>query len=422
VKFLNKEIRKFSFWGFAWTFTLINFTAFIVSRNQFWLTHPGQAWLAAGKTENRTYLASEFARDLSCYQPQTCLRSGASFISQPLITITTKFAELVTVDLNFEQRSFIILFIGLLWRITCVAILFISIKFLLETLNSTLRLFNLTLLLLGGLPLWSLGKILTNLPFGFDDAFILRANAAFYFMSFQDLMFYDFGFIAIIPGTMALLSKNHRILHLKMTQYLVLGFFVSMFYEVFVPLVIVSLCIFSWRTTKKIYPKILMMLVGQLIWTLLRAYTVRFLEPSDPSSPYFKDTSLFEVLRVFRLDGIETQYRSLGSVFVQYALLIFLASCSAIIFSLLTVFQSPRKTLITQPTDTTLIAMSSVLAPTVLITIGTYLTPRLVEVGRQSVGLTVAIVIYSYVMTESFSSKARAEGAAQRQTSSGHTD
>jgi hypothetical protein len=207
-----------------------------------------------------------------------------------------------------------------------------------------------------------------------------------------------------------------------MTQYLVLGFFVSMFYEVFVPLVIVSLCIFSWRTTKKIYPKILMMLVGQLIWTLLRAYTVRFLEPSDPSSPYFKDTSLFEVLRVFRLDGIETQYRSLGSVFVQYALLIFLASFSAIIFSLLTVFQSPRKTLITQPTDTTLIAMSSVLAPTALITIGTYLTPRLVEVGRQSVGLTVAIVIYSYVMTESFSSKARAEGAAQRQTSSGHTD
>ena len=411
MKFLNTEIRKFSFWGFAWTFTFINFTAFIVSRNQFWLTHPGQAWLAAGATENRTYLASEFARDLTCYQPQTCLRSGASFISQPLITITTRFAELVTVELNFEQRSFIILFIGLLWRIFCVSIFFISIKSLLKTLNSTLYLFNLTILLLGGLPLWSLGKVLTNLPFGFDNAFILRANDALYFMSFQDLMFYDFGFIAIIPATMALMSKYPKISQLKIPQYLVLGFFVSMFYEVFVPLVIVSLCIFSWRTTKKIYPKILMMLVGQLIWTLLRAYTVRFLEPSDPSSPYFRDTSLIEVLKVFRLDSYEIQYGSLGSIIVQYALLILLASCSAIICSLLTVFQSLWKTQITQPTDTTLIAMSSVLAPTVLITIGTYLTPRLVEVGRQSVGLTVAVVIYSFALTQSF----RANAPAKRQ-------
>jgi hypothetical protein len=411
VKFLNTEIRKFSFWGFAWTFTFINFTAFIVSRNQFWLTHPGQAWLAAGATENRTYLASEFARDLTCYQPQTCLRSGASFISQPLITITTRFAELVTVELNFEQRSFIILFIGLLWRIFCVSIFFISIKSLLKTLNSTLYLFNLTILLLGGLPLWSLGKVLTNLPFGFDNAFILRANDALYFMSFQDLMFYDFGFIAIIPATMALMSKYPKISQLKIPQYLVLGFFISMFYEVFVPLVIVSLCIFSWRTTKKIYPKILMMLVGQLIWTLLRAYTVRFLEPSDPSSPYFRDTSLIEVLKVFRLDSYEIQYGSLGSIIVQYALLILLASCSAIICSLLTLFQSLWKTQITQPTDTTLIAMSSVLAPTVLITIGTYLTPRLVEVGRQSIGLTVAVVIYSFVLTQSF----RANAPAKRQ-------
>ena len=411
MKFLNTEIRKFSFWGFAWTFTFINFTAFIVSRNQFWLTHPGQAWLAAGATENRTYLASEFARDLTCYQPQTCLRSGASFISQPLITITTRFAELVTVELNFEQRSFIILFIGLLWRIFCVSIFFISIKSLLKTLNSTLYLFNLTILLLGGLPLWSLGKVLTNLPFGFDNAFILRANDALYFMSFQDLMFYDFGFIAIIPATMALMSKYPKISQLKIPQYLVLGFVISMFYEVFVPLVIVSLCIFSWRTTKKIYPKILMMLVGQLIWTLLRAYTVRFLEPSDPSSPYFRDTSLIEVLKVFRLDSYEIQYGSLGSIIVQYALLILLASCSAIICSLLTVFQSLWKTQITQPTDTTLIAMSSVLAPTVLITIGTYLTPRLVEVGRQSVGLTVAVVIYSFALTQSF----RANAPAKRQ-------
>jgi hypothetical protein len=267
-------------------------------------------------------------------------------------------------------------------------------------------LFNVTILLLGGLPLWTLGKILTNLPLGFDDVYFRRATKAFYFMSFQDLVFYDYGFIAIIPATMALMLKYPKLLQLNILQYSILGFFIAMFYEVFVPLIIVSFSIFLWRMKKKIYPKILMMLFGQIIWTLLRAYSVRFLEPSDPNSPYFRDTSFIEVLKAFRLDGIETHYGSLGSIFVQYLLLTLLATVIAIIGSLANVKKLPLRT---RHSDTVLLAISSVLAPTVLIMIGTHLTPRLVEVGRQSVGLTVAVVIYSFVKTEHLQAKSLAK-------------
>ena len=406
MSFLTSEIKKPLYWGLAWIFTFINFVTFIVSRNEFWLTHPGQAWLAASATEDRTYLASEFERDLSCYQPQTCLRSGASFVSQTLIDLTTAVTQAVTVNLNNDQRTFIILLYGLLWRALCLAVFFKAIKSLFNSSKAALTAINTLMIVLGGLPLWLVGRFILNLPFTFDETLYNRISDAFYWMSFQDLMFYDYGFVAIIPLTVLLLSKNSQFLRLSSPLYLLIGIAIATFYEVFVPLIVVATSIFLWRTTRKINFKLLWMFLGQVIWICIRAYSVRFLEPSDPNSIYFRDTSFVEVLKIFRLDGYDSPSSSRGSILVQYVLITAVATTVTILGCLATNLRASIRR--PHPSHTS-IAISSVLIPTILIIIGTYFSPRLVEVGRQSIGLTVAVVIYSFAATQNFLAKAQAK-------------
>ena len=412
MSFLTSEIKKPLYWGLAWVLTFINFVTFIVSRNEFWLTHPGQAWLAASATEDRTYLASEFERDLSCYQPQTCLRSGASFVSQTLIDLTTAVTQAVTVNLNNDQRTFIILLYGLLWRALCLAVFFKAIKSLFNSSKAALTAINTLMIVLGGLPLWLVGRFILNLPVTFDEALHNRISDAFYWMSFQDLMFYDYGFVAIIPLTVLLLSKNSQFLRLSSPLYLLIGVAIATFYEVFVPLIVVATSIFLWRTTRKINFKLLWMFLGQVIWICIRAYSVRFLEPSDPNSIYFRDTSFVGVLKIFRLDGIDSASSSRGSILVQYLLITAVATTVTILGCLITYL---RPSIRRPHPNHTPIAISSVLIPIILIIIGTYFTPRLVEVGRQSIGLTVAVVIYSFAVTQNFLAKAQ----AKRSTASG---
>ena len=412
MSFLTFQIKKPLYWGLAWVLTFINFVTFIVSRNEFWLTHPGQAWLAASATEDRTYLASEFERDLSCYQPQTCLRSGASFVSQTLIDLTTAVTQAVTVNLNNDQRTFIILLYGLLWRALCLAVFFKAIKSLFNSSKAALTAINTLMIVLGGLPLWLVGRFILNLPFTFDEALHNRISDAFYWMSFQDLMFYDYGFVAIIPLTVLLLSKNSQFLRLSSPLYLLIGVAIATFYEVFVPLIVVAASIFLWRTTRKINFKLLWMFLGQVIWICIRAYSVRFLEPSDPNSIYFRDTSFVEVLKIFRLDGYDSPSSSRGSILVQYVLITAVATTVTILGCLATNLRASIRR--PHPSHTS-IAISSVLIPTILIIIGTYFSPRLVEVGRQSIGLTVAVVIYSFAVTQNFLAKAQ----AKRSTASG---
>ena len=412
MSFLTSEIKKPLYWGLAWVLTFINFVTFIVSRNEFWLTHPGQAWLAASATEDRTYLASEFERDLSCYQPQTCLRSGASFVSQTLIDLTTAVTQAVTVNLNNDQRTCIVLLYGLLWRALCLAVFFKAIKSLFNSSKAALTAINTLMIVLGGLPLWLVGRFILSLPFNFDETLYNRISDAFYWMSFQDLIFYDYGFVAIIPLTILLLSKNSQFLRLSSPLYLLIGVAIATFYEVFVPLIVVAASIFLWRTTRKINFKLLWMFLGQVIWICIRAYSVRFLEPSDPNSIYFRDTSFVEVLKIFRLDGYDSPSSSRGSILVQYVLITAVATTVTILGCLITNLRASIR--LPHPSQTS-IAISSVLIPTILIIIGTYFSPRLVEVGRQSIGLTVAVVIYSFAVTQNFLAKAQ----AKRSTASG---
>jgi hypothetical protein len=326
-----------------------------------------------------------------------------------LIDLTTAVTQLVTVNLNNDQRTFIILLFGLLWRALCLFIFFAAMKSLFSSSKAAMTTINILMIVLGGLPLWLVGRFALNLPFAFDETLYNRISDAIYWMSFQDLMFYDYGFVAIIPLTILLLSKNSQFLRLSPPLYLLIGFVSATFYEVFVPLIVVATTIFLWRTTRKVNFKLLWMFLGQVIWICIRAYSVRFLEPSDPNSIYFRDTSFVEVLKIFRLDGIDSPSSSRGSILVQYLLITTVVATVTIIGCLLTNLRTIVRISFSNETS---LAISSVLIPTILIIIGTYLSPRLVEVGRQSIGLTVAVVIYSFAATQNFLAKAQAKRLA----------
>ena len=149
MNFLTSVIKKPLCWCLAWVLTFINFVTFIVSRNEFWLAHPGQAWLAAGATEDRTYIASEFERNITCYAPLTCFRSGGAFISQTLIEVTTAMSGLISVNVNSEQETFIILLVGLMWRVACLTLFLICMSRVLESLLSALGVTNCLMFVLG---------------------------------------------------------------------------------------------------------------------------------------------------------------------------------------------------------------------------------------------------------------------------------
>ena len=393
---LKTEIKKSIYWTVAWILTSINFLTFIVSRSKFWITHPGQAWLASGASQDRTYLASEFERNLSCYGMLPCLRSGGAFISQFLINAMTKFVELGGADFNIGQKAAMILLVGLLWRILCVGIFFVSIRRLLASLKASLLLTNTLIFVLGGLPLWTLGRILVNMPLGFDDAFITRAHDAFYHMSYQDLFFYDYGFIAIIPLTIFLFSALTDISKAPIRLLIVIGFILATFYEAFVPLIFLSGVFFGWKQKRELDLRLLWLVVGQALWTLARAYSIRFLEPSDPSSIYFRDTSLLSVLRIFSSKGAANTQDSLPSIAVQLMIIIFVAMTIGSVGGAISIILKIRKPISLR----TINAANSVALATIILIAGAYLTPKLVELGRQSLGLTVVMVIFGFITTQ----------------------
>lgn len=393
---LKSEIKKLIFWTVAWIITVINFLAFIVSRNIFWITHPGQAWLASGATQDRTYLASEFQRNLACYQPITCLRSGGAFISQLLINITTAAAELVSVDLNIEQKTLIILLVGILWRVFCVSIFLLTMSRILKSLKASVLLTNTLMFVLTGLPLWLLGRFLVNLPLGLSEAIISRANDAFFWMSYQELFFYDYGFFAIIPLTIFALSKYEDISKASSRLLVVIGFLVATFYEAFVPLIFLSSIFFVWKHKRKVDLRLLWLVVGQALWTLARAYSIRFFESSDPSSIYYKDTSLLAVLKIFSSKGMANTKDSLPSIALQLMIVIFVGLTIGSVGGLISIVLKIRVSISLRNKN----AINSAALATLIMIAGAYLTPKLVELGRQSLGVTIVTVIFGFITTQ----------------------
>jgi len=407
MSFMTSGIKKPLYWGLAWVLTFINFVTFIVSRSEFWLSHTGQAWLAASATQDRTYLASEFERNLTCYTPLTCFRSGGAFVAQTLIKATTTMSGFVSVNVNSEQKTFIILLVGLIWRVACLTLFLICMARVLESLRSALCVTNCLMFVLGGLPLWTIGKAIVNLPIELEDEITMRANDAFYFMSFQHLIFYDYGFIAIVPLTILALAKIDDISKLSIKSLFLTGFLTATFYEAFVPILFLSALIFSWRTSRKIQLSLAWLIVGQLGWTVVRAFSIRFTEANDPESQYFTDTSILGIFRSSTSNGVSTK-GSLVSILIQLCFIVAVAATASAVVSLIIAKFRSLPIFI----EKTLCAITTTAFAATIIICASFLRPIYVETGRQSIGLTVAVVIYSFAATQNFLAKAQAKQLA----------
>jgi hypothetical protein len=368
-------------------------TVFLVSRNSFWISFPGQAWLAASDTENRTYLASEFERNLSCYAPLTCSRSGGAFLSQALIEMITFSSELTRINLTIDQKTFIILVGGMAWRILCLTIFVIAIARLFDSFRIGLLLGNGLVFLLSGLPLWQLGRLLVSLPLGLSPSIINRANEAFVHMSFGDLIFYDYGFFALVPMIALALSKAKSLSLISGRGFFLIGFIIASFYEVFVPIVFLSLTIFFLLDKKWPLINSVWLLLGQFAWTITRIFTLRFTEVADPQSRFFIGSSFLDFFNYFKTSNksISTT-SSLPSIAVQLILISTLAVTVGFFMGLVAnSFKSFK------PIDQrSLRSISAVTSAVSIFIVGSFLRPVYVETGRQSLGLSIALVLFSF--------------------------
>jgi len=397
----NSLLKRYAFSATVWILTSINTTAFLVSRNSFWISHPGQAWLAAGRTEDRTYLASEFERNLSCYAPLTCLRSGSAFLSQAFIELTTFISEATRINLTIDQKTFIILIGGLAWRLLCLGIFVLAITKLFHNFKVGLLLGNALIFLLSGLPLWQLGRLLVNLPLDLSPSIIDRANDAFIQMSFMDLIFYDYGFFALVPMIMLMLSKTKNLHNVSGWIFFFIGFGVGSFYEAFVLICLLSIILYSIFRKEKISIKIFWLLGGQFVWTFGRALTLKFTEVADPQSEFFIGVSNKDFVNVFLASTSNPEISttsSLPSIALQLALI----STVAIIIGYFA-GQITKKVLIIELIgDKTLHSITSVTLAVAIVIIGSFLRPIFVETGRQSLGLSIALAIFAFAHSQRF--------------------
>lgn len=395
----NRPICNHIIRASVWILTIINTTVFLVSRNSFWISHPGQAWLAASSTADRTYLASEFERNLSCYAPAICLRSGGAFLTHSLIKITTLASESTRINLTIDQQTFIILIGGMLWRITCLAIFVFAVAKLFDSPRLGLLVVNGVVFLLSGLPLWQFGRLLVNLPLNLSPSFISRTNEAFIHMSFGDLLFYDYGFFALIPMTALALSKLKNLRIISCCKFFVIGFFVASFYEAFVLIVFLSLTIFIALHREVFLLKSIWLFVGQFTWTLTRIFTLRFTEVADPQSPFFIEGSFLDYIYYMSTSnkGISTT-SSLPSIAIQLTLISILASALGFFARLITIRLEGVKPI----DERSFRSISAVTFAVSIVIAGSFLRPVFVETGRQSLGLSIALALFSFTYSQKF--------------------
>lgn len=169
------------------------------------------------------------------------------------------------------------------------------------------------------------------------------------------------------------------------------------------PLIILSGVLFIWKIKRQIKWRLLWLVVGQAIWTIARAFSIRFSEPSDPKSPYFRDTSFRSVLSIFGSKNTHSTKDSLPSIAIQLAIIIFVALVISLLGAIISIILNIRTPIPRQK----IIAINSTTLATLMIISGGYLTPKLVELGRQSLGLTVAMVIFGFFTTQNMIEKFR---------------
>ena len=207
------NVRKTLYLFTASIFTLTNFVAFLISRNNAWVNNPGKIWMFASSTEYRDYPASEFERTLSCYGIGQCQRIGGALIVQPLIFFGDLLSKFYFWNVSDNERIFVIQFFSFGWRITCVSILVLFVFQYSKSLPLTIVFANSLLFALSGWLLRTVGKVIEVLNLPVSDEFKARTISAFKDFPFENLQWYDFGLfaaLAIVPVLVVNFSNSHK--------------------------------------------------------------------------------------------------------------------------------------------------------------------------------------------------------------------
>jgi hypothetical protein len=419
MSFLTSEIKRPLYWGLAWIFTFINFTAFIVSRNQTWIQNPGRAWMNASATEFRNYPASDFERTLSCYGFGQCQRIGGALIVQPIIFFGDFLSKFYYFDFNENSQIFVIQMSGLAWRIFCIGFLGLIVHHFSLRLSVTLFFLNFLFLTLSGVILRGVGRLIDLLPISSSQSFAVRSTSAFRDFPFENLAWYDFGLFFAIALIIYLVVNNLRE-DISFKKLFLFGLFLTAFFE-FLGFVFALSLVATLRSSKTVAGKsrIEMVkifsaaLVGTPLWLLLIYAYQKIVKSNFPQffTENFDDVQSRSDSLIWALKNPIANLISSPSLVLQ--IILTLIQCS--VFAFISGRIARKLFRFGEISSKFLLATKSVMCSFILITLVTFFIAYGVnllagEHARQTIGIQISLFMYLFFKSMTFPNKAEVEG------------
>ena len=411
------KIKYFFYLSILWTFTFLNFLAFLVSRDHDWIHNPGQAWMNAGATEFRTYPSSDFERTLSCYGLGQCQRIGGALIFQPLIFMTDLLSKFYYWDLNAESRIFIIQMVGLGWRIVSFAIFGFCIYHFSKNTKFALFFINTLFFALSGWLLRLVGYLIEKLP-GTSDVFKQRSILAFQDFPYENFKWYDYGLFAVL-AIIAILVIRVSEKKVSLLKFFILGLITTSFFEYLGFVLAFSFIIFRpTKTAVKEYKiklnQALFIILGSTMWL---AFILIYHRSMQLFWPKFFDATSLENGRD-RISGslwaIQHPIENLTSnpsIMFQIFLVIIQSALLGLMTGLIArvTFKSVRiESGVIQSFKSVNIAMAFVILVTLFIAYGVKIQAG--EHARQTLGLQISLFTYIFLNTATQKSKNLVKG------------
>lgn len=379
----------------------------IGARDAYWLENPTQAWLRAGRTEDRVEIASDYARNLSCYGLTQCFRNGPSLLLEAGVQLSRILLRVVGVDDDVAHRASIVA-LGSAWRLLMVggfAVLSAQLLGLRSARGVLTVLSGITVMFAGFLLSESARVIVSAIQTMMPVHLAERVGRAFDDFPTESLIFYDYSHMVILPVLVLALpevihrKRADRTLRAALTV-LVAGALLSSIFEFYGALFAVSIHLYAvqngardlWSHLRLAKRLTALLACGNAIWILFVVFMSRWGEMANLDSPDFRpDRSIRSQLSL--LSSTAATYRSdnaanMGSLVLQIALLGVQAAIIGLLCRLSLPTPQPRAGGRHQQLERAAIALWLGFS---LVTIGAFFNSGLGrELGRQTLGLQLA--------------------------------
>ncbi|MFM8651401.1 MAG: hypothetical protein ACKODE_03640, partial [Acidimicrobiaceae bacterium] len=181
----------------------------------------------------------------------------------------------------------------------------------------------------------------------------------------------------------------------------------------FVLICLISLILYSIFRKEQISIKIFWLLVGQFVWILGRALTLKFTEIADPQSEFFVGDSIDDFVKVFWASTSNREISTTSSL-PSIALQLVLISTIAIVIGYFAGQITKKALNIELRSNKTLHSITSVTLAVAIVIVGSFLRPIFVETGRQSLGLSITLVVFAFAYSQRFLQRKRPKDTAPK--------